>query len=430
MKTSTEKASNKQSEYSGLATKAPFFGGDQARFFSKGSGAMIHKKDDEFEPWPGQTGTDVGKTKTKDGVTSGRVQRTDDLRYAQAQPILLEFDSASCTVTNTMEINFLPANKKKRRLKPAAFEKFKKKVLKVANEDLNGWMKIKVAGDSCKLKCKEIEIKVVAKEGSGKNAETVELLKGSGRSDAGHLHAEDSKYTLRHELGHIVLGAPDEYKEKGRPKNRINESDWSIMASSSTFGRRAVFHPRHFSHISAWLGRRFSDCTFSVEHMDRSIVPDLGFGFALGMGNVGGHYGLHLGGEFLLGLPLDQRRRLRFITGAYANFFQDLEVKLDEPAYTSFMSGVLAGIDATPNRSNGHIGGRLDARLGMGNFNLAGDAGGLIDKWVPTLGAGAALGYHEANLDFGLRGELGTAISGPDKGKPYYFLGLGVGGSF
>ena len=72
--------------------------------------------------------------------------------------------------------------------------------------------------------------------------------------------ADAGTQTIWHELGHIVLGAADEYPESRRPDgtprppSRVNTSDFSIMSFEAN-ARRALLHARNFFHLGAWLRR-------------------------------------------------------------------------------------------------------------------------------------------------------------------------------
>jgi hypothetical protein len=416
--------------------KRPFLGAvsqGKAPFFNlKNSLAPNVQMNGGFKPWPGQKGTDVGRQTQGGNVTKGRVQRTDDPRYKQAKPLLLEFNKASCLLTNTMEIKFIPAKNAKRRLPQNRFNKLKQRVLNVANKDLNGWIKINAGGQNCNIGCKTINVKVIAKEGNGPGASPVELVSGSGRANAELIHEGDSNVTLWHETSHIVLGTPDEYDEKGRPKNRVNESDWSVMASSSSYGRRAVMHPRHFNHLKAWLSRRFRTCSFTTKGLFKRYVADVNIGAMFGVGRLGGQTGFNVSAEVLAGLPIDKRRRLRVLLGGYATYFRGMPTQYGEGNYNAFMTGIIAGMDASVNRSKGHFGGRLDLRLGLGNLNLTNvtTPNRVANRWVPLVGGGLTLGYQSPNFEAGLRGVVGAPVAGPNAGNPYYMLGFALGGSF
>src|ERR1051325_967201 len=368
---------------------------------------------DDFEPWPGQVGVDVGTAKKEGTKTSGSVQRTHDPQYTQPMPIALEFDDANCIVTSTMEINFLPATKDDDRLTADRFDKLKTRMLSVANEKLNGWMHVQVGEDKACTACsgKTIKINVVAKEGSGPGATSVVLRKGTGRADAGTIPegGEDwvtaffggiSGGTLWHKSGHIVLGLPDKYPaEPGdppRPKNRINTSDWSIMSSHHDYGRRSVMQPRHFSFITAWLGRQYADCKFDLVAHPIPFTLDVVAGVTFTGSAIGSGLGFGELGDLAVGIPLDQQRRFRGLIGAYGGFISALE----PPARFALLTGALAGLDYSTDRSGGGFGVRGDVRLGVGQ--LTPPPGAAPPGLTPTIGGNLPPGYA------GPRGEIGA----------------------
>jgi hypothetical protein len=392
---------------------------------------------DDFTPWPGQIGTDVPLTRTQKGsVVSERIQRTDSPAYAAPKPILLEFDSSKCSLTSTMEINFVKPKDKVAQLSDDRFNKLKNRILEVANDKLNGWMKIKVGDNpSCDVcRGKTITINVVTREGSSTDADTVELRKGTGRANAGQIFEGGDNWftallggvsngTLWHEMGHVVLGLPDEYtNEPGdppRPEDKINESDWSVMASHTAFGRRAVMHPRHFSFMTAWLGRRFPDCTFDLVAQPRPIIIDIVTGFDFSFGSKGGKFALLYTIDLASGIPLDKKRHLRLLVGGYAS----LLARADIESQHAFLAGALVGLDYSTNRSKGGFGIRADVRAG-GTYFTSGVPDPEKEKFLPTLAGTLTLGYVGPKVDIGLTGSAVKIFSESQKDNPFFMLGL------
>ena len=396
---------------------------------------------DDFEPWPGQVGVDVGAAKKEGTKTSGSVQRTHDPQYTQPLPIALEFDEANCTVISTMEINFLPATKEDDRLTADRFDKLKTRMLSVANEKLNGWMHVQVGADKACTACsgKTININVVAKEGSGPGATSVILRKGTGRADAGTIPegGEDwftslfggiSDGTLWHESGHIVLGLPDEYPAEAgdppRPKNRINTSDWSIMSSHHDYGRRSVMQPRHFSFITAWLGRQYADCKFDLVANPIPFTLDVVAGVTFTGSAIGSGLGFGELGDLAVGIPLDQQRRFRGLIGAYGGFISALEPQ----ARFALLTGALAGLDYSTDRSGGGFGVRGDVRLGVGQ--LTPPPGAAPPGLTPTIGGNLTLGYAGPRGEIGATAGAGKFLGGAGANDPYFTLGVRLGVNF
>jgi hypothetical protein len=394
-----------------------------------------------FEPWPGQTGTDVSGTRRQNNaIISERVQRTGDPNYSQLMPILLEFDSSRCTLTSTMEINFVPASDAGARLSTDRFDRLKSKILSIANERLNGWVHIQVKNAAACDVCngKNISVQVVAREGSSSDASVVELRSDTGRSSAGRIYGGGDNFldnlfggvsssTLWHESGHIVLGLPDEYPpapgDPPRPANRINTGDWSVMSDSDTFGRRSVMHPRHFSFMTAWLGRRFPNCTFDLVAESPPVVVDVVSGLSMSGAAVGSQWGLDVGADLAVGFSLDRQRRWRALIGAYGSMWLPLSL----PERQAFFLGGLVGIDVSTNRSSGGFSARADLRAGAATFT-----GDVPDpnNFVPTLGGTLSLGYAGPLFEVGAIGGVSRFLSGSQRDNPYFLLGLRAGVTF
>jgi Domain of unknown function (DUF4157) len=405
-------------------------------------GAQVLQRQ-KFEPWPGQKGTDVPGTRQQSGsIISERIQRTGDPNYASLQPILLEFNQSTCTLTATMEINFVPPADPKAKLSVERFNSLKARMLSVANDKLNGWMKIQVNDDKACSMCrgKTIAINVVAREGSGAFSSTVELRRGTGRANAGQIFAGGDDWlsdllggvsdgTLWHESGHIVLGLPDEYPppsgDPPRPAQRITTSDWSAMSEESSYGRRAEMHPRHFSFMTEWLARRFPSCKFSLAALPRPIVIDVVTSLrATGLA-TGGQYGIQYGLDISAGFPLGTQRRLRLLVGGYG----DLLMTTSYPSRMAFMAGALVGLDYSTNRSGGGFAAGLDVR-GGGALITSGVPEAEKGKWVPTVGTSLTLGYAGPRFELGATVGVGKFLSGSWKDDPYFNAGLKAGLTF
>lgn len=390
---------------------------------------------EEFKPWPGQTGQDVAGTRNKKGdIISEQVQRTGDPTYAQLGPSLLEFDTSRCALTVKKAINFVRAGTGETQLSKDAFNALKKKILELAEDRLNGWVSIQLAESAgCGLSCAlgRISVKVETREGSGPYSSTLNLHRKFGREDAGNIGADASDRTLWHELGHIVLGAADEYYEAKRPdgtprpKSKVNKSDWSIMSGEAN-ARRAMLHARHFSHLPAWLGRRFPACSFSLNETTRPIVveftPTLMFG---GYFTPDGRGGLHYSLGLDMGIPFDRLRRLEFVFGPRISYLQ----MADQHA---LLLGFRAGLEGQFGSSGVRLGAGVEGG-GLGFTNLAEGKLGAAPYVEGNLGLGYSFG---AGVSLG--GEFGVGsrelpipnMGGKTDFTTYYRLGLTVAMSF
>ncbi len=391
---------------------------------------------EEFKPWPGQIGTDVPGTQKQQGdVISERVDRN----YGNLNPILLEFDWSLCTLTSTMEINFVNPKDKSAQLSSARFTRLKNRILEVANDKLNGWMKIQVGNDPACDVCrgKVIKINVVAREGSSSDAWSVELRKGTGRANASRIYEGGDNWltsllggvsdgTLWHEAGHIVLALPDEYPPEAgdlpRPADKINESDWSVMSSHDDYGRRAVMHPRHFSFMTAWLGRRYPDCNFDLVAEPFPLAIDILFAATPSLGSKSGNLALLDTIELAAGFSLEKKRRLRFLVGGYGS----LLLAEDQESQSAFLAGVLLGLDYSTNRSKGGFGVRADLRLG-GAYFTSGVPEDEKNRFLPNVGGSLTLGYAGPRGEIGVTGSAGKIFSPSQEDSPYFMLGIRFG---
>ncbi len=385
-----------------------------------------------FAPWPGQTGSDVAGTySATDGIIRERVQRTGDPNFAAPMPSLLEFDPANRTLRSTMQINFIQETNADNALTTEQFDSLKARILQVGNERLNGWIVIHTGSEaSCPANCQgeDISVQIVAEEGTGTYAQTVMLGRSYGTEDAGHIGDSSSDWTVWHEMGHIVLGAADEYAAPGRPDERVNESDYSIMASSSSYGRMGMLHSRHFSHLAAWLTRRYSGCTFTIVESVRPIVID--WSPELMIGGFGGRSsGLYYSLGVNMGIPLDDLRRFSVIIGPRFN----LALQFDD-GVASLLAGIRAGIRFRTPGLLAFESSVFGEGGGVGFTNLeTGAFGG-----SPYGEGGVSLGGSYLPFNFGLEAAGGgrTATTPADltlgtpagtEFQPYFRLGLTFG---
>jgi hypothetical protein len=391
-----------------------------------------------FVPWPGQIGHDVpGTRQTKGDIISEQVQRTGDPTYAPLGPMLLEFNTRTCELTVRKEINFVRAGTGGNQLSKQAFDVLKARILRIAQEKLNGWVTIRVARSSgCPLSCSGgmISVNVVTTEGTGSYSSTLKLHPAYGREDAANIGADASDYTIWHELGHLSLGAADEYAESrrpdgtARPESRVNTSDWSVMSCEAN-ARRAIMHARHFSHLPAWLGRRFPQCTFTLNEVDRPIVVEFTPFLSPGgfVSSAGG--GLYYSAGFDLGIPLDRLRRLELILGPRVNFI------MDSNAMMALLLGFRAGLEGQFGSTGFRLGAFAEGG-GVGFTNLStGEFGA-----SPYVEGGVGFGYSfSGTFNIGVEGAGGRRTSNivdplsreiSTEFLPYFRLGLSLSASF
>ncbi len=405
---------------------------------SANSGHTPDVQREEFSPWPGQTGTDVAGTREQDGdIIREQVQRTGDPTYTQLGPMLLEFDSSTCVLTVKKEIQFVRAGTGDDQMSEEDFNELKTRVLEIANDKLNGWVSIQAGdADECPCSGKTIEVKVVTTEGAGSYSSTVNLHPTYGREDAGNIGDDSSDRTIWHEVGHIVLGAADEYAESNRPDgtprphSKVNASDWSVMGSDRGT-RRSLMHARHFSHLPAWLGRRFPDCSFSLVESAPVVIEISPYAFLGGFGIPGGTGGLYYSAGLDLGIPLDRLRRLELVLG----FKFDYLMRVTSPAQQALLLGFKAGLEGQFAPEGVRVGGFLEGG-GVGITDLeTGELGAL-----PYFGSGVGVGYSfGSSFNFSVEAAAGgreVSIPDPIPGGqtseivPYYRVGLMLGGSF
>ena len=395
-----------------------------------------------FIPFPGQTGQDVPNTRKQSGdIIREFVKRTGDPTYSSEHTMLLEFNTRQSVLTVRKQLHFVNAGTGNNRLSDdVEFPALVSRILKVANDQLNGWVRINVAqSDQCNLPSAggSIKVNVVTTQGTGPYASRVNLYRSFGHENAGNIGADASDRTLWHELGHLVLGAADEYSKARRPDgtprpaSHVNESDWSIMSSSGN-ARRKLMHARHFSHLPVWLGREFPKCSFKLVESSRPIVVEIspvlflgGFGNSLGAG-------LFFATGVNVGIPLDRLRRLQLILGARTNYMMEREPE----ELNSLLLGFRAGLEGQFSPSGLRLGGFTEGG-GIGLTNMeTGEFGarpyiegglnlGYSFYGSFNLGAELAGGGREFRLpELDAGGEPETALS------PYFRIGLTIGASF
>ncbi|GEM_PF-4177104 len=383
-----------------------------------------------FKPWAGQTGSDAKDAKgnstfkQEGDIISERVLRTGDPLFKRTMPSLMEFDKQNCTLTSTVEVEFKKSSIPEQIVTDEELKTEKDRFFRVVKEKLNGWVEIEVGSSEKCTVCsgRTIPINIAAKEGTGEFASSIEVVKSIDREDAGHISVGVSDNTLWHEAGHVVLGAADEYQEKDpkkrktpRPADKVTPGDFSIMDNS--YLANAVMHTRHFSHLPAWLGRKFRDCNFELKEKGVFTGVDIRtpLSFVLpttGYANFGGTHGMFINYGIDLGIPLTRARDWELFVGMHGSFLTGLSVD----AQNAFLLGARIGIEKmwTPGAGGFNMGGFVEG--GAAFFSDRSEEGGEL-SYVPG-------GYGYTGVDFGYKfspsilnmsfnAELGAGLTSP-----------------
>ncbi|MEO1412116.1 MAG: hypothetical protein AAFW73_19675 [Bacteroidota bacterium] len=389
---------------------------------------------EEFEPYPQQLGHEVPGTQEREGnLIRERVRRTAEGGWSRVP--LLEYDTEACTITSLMEIEFSQQKGSDNAISDKDFAQLKARLLQIGNEKFNDWMTIKVGeGGGCKIPCagKDIKVRVVVREGSGPFASQVRLVNYQKRADSGQMGTNDTDATLWHELGHIALGAADEYAEakvsilndQARPANRVNEDDYSLMANQHKLDK-LLLHPRHFSHIREWMARLFPACSFETVAAPRPLEVDYIFRNQIGgsqMDGRGAIMGLSLGLD--LGIPLDRLRRVQVLLGPRLKLETDLE-----DAEVALLLGLRLGLgwrqEASGFGAKAFVeGGGLGVTSGGRNSAPYIEGGGSIDY---PLMERLQLSLEAAR---GLRSPFTLPSEDELRQHPYFRMGLSLGVTF
>jgi len=350
------------------------------------------------------------------GITEGSVERQE---FGDKHALLgdakvdLQFDENSCQVKIPLKVQYREPNAADliqcpidKGQKPTAMPQGKgRKIfdsyLSVVNEQLNGWFVARV-GNCSGQKCadKPISIQVEVKETTSNPDYTVAVVNAEGRSCVQQkssttspgsvvLVGDINKTTQAHEGSHMALGHGDEYSEPGKPKERVREDDFSLLASSDSYRGWAVLHERHFAFVPAFLkaalkGPGGKPCDAKLEELSRPTKLDFRVSLSGGYLNLDGIPGVYEGGGVSLGYA-PGLRGTRIDVGAHFNFFGTLSTQQK----TSFMLGLRVGIEKRSTPSSGGL--RVGAYAEGGGAGVS--ATGQPSQWKPYAEGGATLGY-------------------------------------
>lgn len=205
------------------------------------------------------------------------------------------------------------------------------------NERLNGWYRLALTGCPGGAPCSGgLAIRVVATDGGGTGSQVdVWLINASGRSCVSGTNAfiyapggDRDRAMWGHEGGHFALHFGDEYRESGHPDTRVQEADYSGMASRS-MSSLALLHQRHFAFAPAFANQVMQaagrSCRATLEEIERPLVPVFSETFSIGGFTGRGGSGLYLDLGFQFGVPFDRMRDWQLILGAHARMLGQLD---------------------------------------------------------------------------------------------------------
>jgi hypothetical protein len=404
------------------------------------------------KPEPGSSTFEesAGPTKTTGDVTEGTVTRKefgDAHKVIHQGHVKLRFDAAKCELTLPLGVQYREptaadiqqAQRCDPTMKavPTAFPKGEGRAifdryLAVVNEKLNGWYSARV--ENCKgAKCagKDIPIRVEVTEENAAPDYTFAAVKGNGRScvsgNAVVIVGKEDDVTYAHEGGHMTLGTGDEYKEEGRPIERVRDYDFSLMADQKDYTGWAVLHERHFAFASAFLKATVkaadgSPCVARLVEVNRPTKVDFRISAAIGYSS---YSGLYTGAGFDIGF-LSRNRDLRFSLGTHATALSDFQPQ-DRSAY---LLGLRVGLEKRFSSSGGlTLGGSGEAGGGSFKIPSAGGRGSATSFGAPYVAGGVSLGYggSASGLFPSISAETGAGTSIKTEGhetQKFFYLGL------
>lgn len=378
-------------------------------------------------------------------VWDGEVRRNElaeDKTVIHSTKVKIKYDESKCEVTLPYKIAFqhptgnpwTPCATKDTAHppKPFADDKFKKisdSFLASVDKNLNDWYSIGLEGCE-KHPCKSGGIKIKTDVTPVKDGESPDIIvilaNTNGRACAEvrdgattpkiTLFETESEGTMAHEAGHIVLGMDDEYPpdKPGQHPERERMDDFSMMAAHSSFGRKAVFHERHFAFVPAFLNSYKSilgGCTAKLTEVSRPTVFNFRTPASVlssgGYANFGGANSAYAELSFDLGIPLTRARDWELFLGTHGTMI----LQLEGDSRTAFLVGARVGLEKYWNPSGG-------------GFNLGGFAGGgaafVSDKaafggatqFLPgAFGEFGIRGGYNFSSQFNLQGEAGLGTT-------------------
>jgi hypothetical protein len=399
-----------------------------------------------FVPAPGQLGTEISRI-TRSGVRRFDVviRRTTSCGWNADLDLVFDPDG-ECRIETGRAVDFVHPTTTHNRLPPDEFEALASRFMAAANDYLDSWYAIRITGDDagCGAPCRDVAMPIRVRLRRQAGAFAITLTSGSGRENAGLLYGSTGARTLRHEAGHVALGASDEYEEAGvacREGEHVEERDYSLMADHHAYGRRSLLHPRHFSHIVHWFETEYPRCRIELVPLKQPSPIDFELRIGMGPGGIGGVRGLSVTGGLDLGFPLDRLRNWMLTVGPHAHL---LTAYGDSESRDAYLAGLRFGIERrrTPASGGPFLGGFVEA--GYGSFSLRDWRRGINQTERGAYGlVGGRAGWNFAVPllpSLAVEGSVGTPINAPGRiGEPgggfaptarESFWQLGITGAF
>jgi hypothetical protein len=360
---------------------------------------------------------DVGTTTSpQSGVTEGMVRRRE---FGDQGKVLsdafttgIRFDENACKVTIPVKVSYREptasdfAKHIDKGEKPTALPKAKgrevfDRYISEVNQQLNGWFGVRLQNcEGAKCADKLIAMQVEVKEDNNSPDYTVTAVNAAGRSYVEQRHSEtdvghvvligrgglNERYTMAHEGAHMALAHGDEYKEEGRPIERVREDDFSLLANQTAYRGWSQLHRRHFAFVPAFLKSFVKSaggkpCDATLEELRKPSAIDVRITVSEGYASYAGG-GIYFGGGVSVGYA-PGLRGTRFDVGAHFNMFQN------EQQRTAYLLGLRVGVEKrfTPSSGGFRVGGFAEAgRASFGPSNVP-------PKIGPYAEAGGTLGY-------------------------------------
>lgn len=324
-----------------------------------------------------------------------------------------------CQEKNPAPARPLPADK---------FTSLRSAFTRTLNEQLNRWYSLRLEGCGAGAPCSRgVAIRVDATDATGGGATgpqvDVWLINASGRSCATPSTTPAATFIYApggdpdpsmwgHEGAHFALHYGDEYREEGRPDERVHEEDQSGLASRG-MSRLALLHARHFAFAPLFVNRVMElsgrSCRASLQTVQRPSIGSLTSTGSIGYLSSPSGRGYYVGAGFQLGAPLTRTREWELIVGAHASMLAQVENK----AQLGFLFGVRLGLEG--NIALGRFGKALNigtyGELGEGIFGVT---EGNVRAPYSEVGAYASLRFLSGGF-IGLEAARGGRldISGP-----------------
>jgi hypothetical protein len=379
-----------------------------------------------FRPAPGQLGRETSRT-TRAGARRIEVGISRTISCGNVLDVDLVFDpDDECKIETGRSVEFVNPAAAALRLPAAEFEALAARFFAAADSYLDSWFAIRITGSdaTCAAPCRDVTMPIRVRLRRQPGGYRITLASGSGRAHTQLLRASDSTGTLRHEAGHVALGISDEYKEEGvacREGEHVEERDYSLMASHDAYGRRAMLHPRHFSHIVHWFETEYPSCRIELVELKQSRPIDFDLRIGMGAGGIGGVTGLSVSAGLDFGIPLDRLRNWMLTVGPHAHL---LTAYGDGQSRNFYLAGLRLGLERrfTPSAGGPFLGGFLEA--GYGSFGLSDWRRGIEERESGAYGlVGARAGWGFATTphvpSLALEGALGSPIGAPGRiGEP------------